>query len=65
MKAGHVDWVVSTGADLYHGTNFAIGKTLHQGRPFIDDRVLRLEGVSRIYGILFDYDVLLSTDAFY
>ena len=65
MKAGHVDWVVSTGADLYHDTNFAIGKTLHQGRPFIDDRVLRLEGVSRIYGILFDYDVLLSTDAFY
>ncbi|MGA7161148.1 MAG: deoxyhypusine synthase [Bacteroidota bacterium] len=65
MKAGFVDWIVSTGANLYHDTHFAIGKTLHQGNPFIDDRVLRKEGVIRIYDILFDYDVLLSTDAFY
>ena len=65
MKAGFVDWIVSTGANLYHDTHFAIGKTLHQGSPFIDDRVLRREGVIRIYDILFDYDVLLSTDAFY
>ncbi|MGA9406982.1 MAG: deoxyhypusine synthase [Bacteroidota bacterium] len=65
MKAGFVDWIVSTGANLYHDTHFAIGKTLHQGNPFIDDRVLRREGVIRIYDILFDYDVLLSTDAFY
>jgi deoxyhypusine synthase len=65
MKAGFVDWIVSTGANLYHDTQFAIGKTLHQGNPFIDDRILRREGVIRIYDILFDYDVLLSTDAFY
>ena len=65
MKAGFVDWIVSTGANLYHDTHFAIGKTLHQGNPFIDDRILRREGVIRIYDILFDYDVLLSTDAFY
>ncbi|HTY09727.1 MAG TPA: deoxyhypusine synthase [Bacteroidota bacterium] len=65
MKAGFVDWIVSTGANLYHDTHFAIGKTLHQGSPFIDDRVLRREGVIRIYDILFEYDVLLSTDAFY
>jgi len=65
MKAGFVDWIVSTGANLYHDTHFAIGKKLHQGSPFIDDRILRREGVIRIYDILFDYDVLLSTDAFY
>jgi len=65
MKAGFVDWIVSTGANLYHDTHFAIGKTLHQGSPFLDDRILRQEGVIRIYDILFDYDVLLSTDAFY
>jgi len=65
MKAGFVDWIISTGANLYHDTHFAIGKTLHQGSPFIDDRILRKEGVIRIYDILFDYDVLLSTDAFY
>src|SRR3989338_5041705 len=56
MKAGFVDWIVSTGANLYHDTHFAIGKTLHRGSPFIDDRNLRKEGVIRIYDILFDYD---------
>jgi deoxyhypusine synthase len=65
MKAGFVDWIVSTGANLYHDTHFAIGHTLHRGNPFIDDRILRKEGVIRIYDILFDYAVLLDTDAFF
>lgn len=65
MKAGFVDWIVSTGANLYHDTHFAIGKSLHRGSPFLDDRILRKEGVIRIYDILFDYDVLLSTDDFF
>ncbi|MEW6509911.1 MAG: deoxyhypusine synthase [Bacteroidota bacterium] len=65
LENGFVDWVVSTGANLYHDTHFAIGKTLHRGSPFIDDRLLRKEGVIRIYDILFDYDVLLDTDEFY
>lgn len=65
MKAGFVDWIVSTGANLYHDTHFAIGKSLHRGSPFIDDRILRREGIIRIYDILFDYEVLLSTDEFF
>ncbi|MGE5840296.1 MAG: homospermidine biosynthesis protein [Deltaproteobacteria bacterium] len=65
LKAGFVDWIVSTGANLYHDTHFAIGRSLHRGSPFLDDRVLRKEGVIRIYDILFDYDVLLSTDEFF
>lgn len=65
IKAGFVDWIVSTGANLYHDTHFAIGHALHKGSPFVDDRALRKEGVIRIYDILFDYKVLLSTDAFF
>ncbi len=65
IQAGFIDWIVSTGANLYHDTHFAIGKKLHRGSPFIDDRVLRREGVIRIYDILFDYDVLLRTDEFF
>ncbi len=65
MKAGFVDWIVSTGANLYHDTHFAIGHALHQGSPFIDDRLLRKESVIRIYDILFDYEVLLDTDEFF
>jgi len=65
IKAGLVDWIVTTGANLYHDTHFAIGRTLHRGTPFIDDTQLRDAGVIRIYDILFDYDVLLKTDAFF
>ena len=65
MEAGFVDWIVSTGANLYHDTHFSIGHTLHRGSPFLDDRILRKEAVIRIYDILFDYDVLLDTDDFY
>jgi deoxyhypusine synthase len=65
MEAGFVDWIVSTGANLYHDTHFAIGLDLHQGSPFVDDIKLREEGIVRIYDILFDYEVLLSTDNFY
>lgn len=65
IKHGFVDWIVSTGANLYHDTHFSIGHTLHRGTPHIDDVLLRKEGIIRIYDILFDYEVLLNTDDFY
>ena len=65
VKAGFVDWIVSTGANLYHDAHFGLGMKMHAGSPFLDDRVLRAEGVVRIYDILFDYRVLLDTDAFF
>jgi deoxyhypusine synthase len=64
MRAGFVDWVISTGANLYHDAHFALGLALHQGTPFADDVELREHGVVRIYDIFFDFSVLLSTDAF-
>ncbi len=65
LEAGFVDWVVSTGANLYHDAHFGLGLPMHAGSPFLDDRVLRDEGVVRIYDVLFDYEVLLDTDAFF
>jgi deoxyhypusine synthase len=64
MEAGFVDWVVSTGANLYHDAHFGIGLRMHRGTPFADDVDLRREGVVRIYDIFFDYRVLLATDEF-
>lgn len=64
IKAGFVDWIVSTGANLYHDIHFVVGHTLHRGSPFVDDRILRKQKVIRIYDILFDYKVLLDTDEF-
>ncbi len=65
IKAGFVDWIVSTGANLYHDTHFAIGQSLHRGSPFLDDRILKKKKIIRIYDVLFDYDVLLKTDDFF
>jgi len=65
LENGFVDWIVSTGANLYHDTHFSIGHTLHRGSPFVDDTTLRKERVIRIYDILFSYDVLLDTDEFF
>lgn len=64
MEAGFVDWIISTGANLYHDAHFALGLSLHQGSHTADDVALREQGVVRIYDIFFDYTVLLSTDAF-
>lgn len=65
VENGFVDWIVSTGANLYHDTHFGIGLKMHRGNAQISDVVLRDEGVVRIYDIFFEYDVLLSTDEFY
>jgi deoxyhypusine synthase len=65
IEAGFVDWIISTGANLYHDTHFGLGLSMHRGSHDTSDVVLREEGVVRIYDIFFDYDVLLSTDAFF
>ena len=65
LRAGFVDWIVSTGANLYHDTHFGLGLPLHRGTFQVDDVELHDEGVVRIYDIFFDYHVLLDTDAFF
>ncbi|MBE9028616.1 deoxyhypusine synthase [filamentous cyanobacterium LEGE 11480] len=64
LRSGLVDWIVSTGANLYHDLHFGLGLNLYSGNPFMNDIKLREEGLIRIYDIVFDYDVLLSTDDF-
>jgi deoxyhypusine synthase len=65
IKAGFIDWIISTGANLYHDTHFGIGLAMHQGNAQTSDIVLREAEVVRIYDIFFDYSVLLDTDAFF
>jgi deoxyhypusine synthase len=65
IENGFIDWIVSTGANIYHDTHFGIGLKMHRGYPQASDVELREEGVVRIYDIFFEYDVLLSTDEFY
>jgi deoxyhypusine synthase len=65
VEAGFIDWIVSTGANLYHDTHFALGMDMHQSRPFLNDLELRENQVIRIYDVVFDYENLLGTDRFY
>src|SRR5438094_778994 len=64
LEAGFIDWIVSTGANMYHDAHFGLGLAMHRGTPFANDVELREEGVVRIYDIFFDFEVLLSTDAY-
>lgn len=65
IKAGFIDWIISTGANFYHDTHFGIGLKMHEGNAQTSDIVLREEEVVRIYDIFFDYSVLLDTDSFF
>ena len=65
IENGFIDWIVSTGANLYHDTHFGLGMDLHVGSPFVDDSELRKDGVVRIYDVFLDFKHLLDTDSFY
>jgi deoxyhypusine synthase len=64
IRNGFIDWIISTGANLYHDMHYGLGLDLYASNPFVDDVKLRQEGRIRIYDIVFGYDVLLETDAF-
>ena len=64
MDRGLVDFIISTGANLYHDLHHALNFTLHRGSPFVDDVALYAEGIIRIYDVLFPASVLLETDSY-
>lgn len=64
MENGFIDFIISTGANLYHDMHYALAMSLHRGDFRLDDTKLQEEGVIRIYDILFADKVLLDTDAF-
>ncbi len=65
VEAGFIDWIISTGANLYHDTHYALGMDLYQAGPSLPDLQLRENQVIRINDIVFDYENLLGTDKFY
>ena len=64
MDRGLVDFMISTGANLYHDLHYALNFTLHRGSPFLDDVDLYEKGIIRIYDVLFPASVLLETDLY-
>lgn len=64
IENGFVDYIISTGANLYHDIHFGLGLTLHKTSPFADDQVLQKEKLVRIYDVVMDEDVLLKTNQY-
>lgn len=63
IEHGFVDWIVATGANMYHDMHYPFNFPLYEGSPNVDDCALREVGVTRIYDVLFDYEnVLMETD---
>ncbi|MCX7705464.1 MAG: deoxyhypusine synthase [bacterium] len=63
IEAGFVDWIVATGANLYHDLHFAFNLPLYVGTHLVDDADLRKNDVVRIYDIFLAYtDCLMQTD---
>ena len=63
IKAGFVDWIVATGANLYHDLHFALNYPVRAGSFTFDDTELRENDIVRVYDVLLGYsDCLMATD---
>jgi deoxyhypusine synthase len=66
IQNGFVDYLSSTGANLYHDLHFDLDLALYRGMPEVatgaHDVSLRKEGIIRVYDVLFPADVLYKTD---
>ncbi len=64
IENGFIDYIVSTGANLYHDIHYGLGLAMHKSSPFVDDTELKKKQLIRIYDIIFDFDVLLKSDKY-
>ena len=68
MRKGFIDYISSTGANLYHDLHFDLGLPLYRGTADVAsgalDVKLREQGIIRVYDVLFPADVLFKTDEY-
>ncbi len=66
IRNGFVDYLSSTGANLYHDLHFDLGLPLYRGNAEVasgaHDVQLRKDGIIRVYDVLFPANVLYKTD---
>jgi deoxyhypusine synthase len=63
IQAGFVDFIISTGANIYHDLHRPFELPMVQGSPDVDDNELADVGVARIYDVFIgDDDTLMATD---
>src|SRR3712207_3242676 len=63
IEAGFIDWIVSTGANVYHDLHFAYDLPVRQGHFDVDDDILYSKQIVRIYDVYIkEYGTLQSQD---
>jgi len=63
LRAGFIDWIISTGANLYHDLHRPFGRPMMQGDFMADDNALADDGIARIYDVFIeDGATLMATD---
>ena len=63
MKLGFIDFIISTGANLYHDLHRPYNYPMKQGEASVDDTELNKCGISRIYDVYIeDSKTLMATD---
>ena len=63
IERGMVDFIIATGANIYHDLHRPFDFPMVQGSPDVDDNLLAEEGVARIYDVyIADDDTLMATD---
>ena len=55
IEKGFVDWIITTGANVYHEDHFAWGLPLKQGNFDVDDSVLYEKEIVRIRYVYLKY----------
>lgn len=60
MERGLVDFIVSTGANLFHDLQRPFDLPMVQGSPNVDDNILAEDGIARIYDVFIPNDDTLT-----
>ena len=64
IKCGLIDFIISTGANLYHDLHFALDLPVYKGDYLQDDCQLAKEDIVRIYDVFLPMNTLLQTDEY-
>ncbi len=64
LKLGFIDFIISTGANLYHDIHFGLGLPVYRGDFRADDIELSERGLVRIYDLFIPMDTIIKTDDF-
>ncbi|MFQ6672871.1 MAG: deoxyhypusine synthase, partial [Candidatus Tectimicrobiota bacterium] len=62
IQHNYIDWIVTTGAILYHDLHLGLGYSFYRGSPHLDDTELRRQKLIRIYDVIIEFEAMRATD---